>query len=98
MRVVGVVAGFNVINGLPGDRTSIGAALVDTTSEVTSGVGVPVVGTVVAALFTGAVAATPWSPTQGVQFAHAVTVSGLVLTAVAAALVGGAILRTRRAG
>lgn len=36
MRVVGVVAGVNVLSGLPRDRTSLGAALVDTASEVTA--------------------------------------------------------------
>jgi hypothetical protein len=41
MRVVGVVAGVNVLRGLPKNRTTIGAALVDTATEVTSGVGSP---------------------------------------------------------
>ncbi|WP_234433079.1 MFS transporter [Streptomyces sp. NRRL S-1824] len=36
MRVVGVVAGTNVMRGLPTNRTTIGAALVDTASEVTT--------------------------------------------------------------
>ncbi|GAA4916905.1 MFS transporter [Actinomycetospora succinea] len=97
MRVVGVVAGFSVLDGLPENRTSIGAALVDTASEVTSAIGIAVAGTILAALVTGTITATPWTPAQSGQFADAVTVAGLVLTAVSAVLVGWAILRTSRA-
>ena len=41
MRVVGMVAGTNVLRGLPKDRTTIGAALVDTASERTSAKAAP---------------------------------------------------------
>ncbi|MGW1727565.1 MFS transporter [Streptomyces sp. NPDC002306] len=95
MRVVGVVAGVNVLRGLPENRTTIGAALVDTATEVTSGVGVAVGGTILAALFTGSIATSNWSTRQTAQFQEAVTLAGLVLTLVAAALVGWAILRLR---
>jgi MFS family permease len=97
LRVIGVVAAVNVLRGLPGNRTSIGTALVDTATEVASGVGVAVAGTVLAALFTGAVTATPWTVAQAAEFRAAVTVGGLVLTALAAVLVGWAILRARTA-
>src|SRR5262249_2502292 len=45
MPVVGVVAGVNVLNGLPKNRTSIGAALIgaaltDTAAEVSTAVGI----------------------------------------------------------
>lgn len=97
MRVVGVVAGYHVLHGLPTNRTSIGAALVDTASEVTSAVGIAVVGTVLATLFTGAIASPDWTAGQTAQFEAAITLSGLVLTVASAALVGWAILRSRRA-
>jgi hypothetical protein len=96
MRVVGVVAGVNVLRGLPPDRTTIGAALTDTAGEVTSGAGIAVIGTVLAALFTGDIAASGWSARQSAEFGEAVTVAGLALTLVAAALVGWGIVRTRR--
>ncbi|WP_405010087.1 MFS transporter [Kitasatospora sp. NBC_01539] len=96
MRVVGVVAGVNVLRGLPKNRTTIGAALVDTATEVTSGVGIAVTGTVLAALFTGTVATSNWTPQQTTEFRDAVTIAGLALTAVAAALVGWGIARARR--
>jgi MFS family permease len=97
LRVAGVVAAINVFRGLPSNRTSIGAALTDTSSEVTSGVGIAVTGTVLAALFTGSIATAHWSAQQTAEFGEAVTISGLVLTVMAAALVGWAMLRTRRA-
>jgi hypothetical protein len=96
MRVNGVVAGTNVLRGLPANRTTIGAALVDTASEVATGVGIAVTGTILAALFTGDIARAHWSAHQTAQFQGAVTIAGLALTAVAAALVGWGIARTRR--
>ena len=93
MRVVGVVAGVNVLRGLPKNRTTIGAALVDTATEVTSGVGIAVTGTILAALFTGDIATSSWSAQQTAEFQEAVTIAGLALTVVAAALVGWGIVR-----
>lgn len=95
MRVVGVVAGTNVLRGLPASRTTIGAALTDTATEVASGVGIAVTGTILAALFAGDIATSGWSAEQTAQFRESVTISGLVLTAVAAALVGWGIVRAR---
>ncbi|MCO8269636.1 MFS transporter [Actinoplanes sp. TRM 88003] len=97
IRVVGAVAGVNVLRGLPENRTSIGAALVDTASEVTSGAGIALSGTVVAALFTGSIAVSTWSAHQHTEFHQAVTLAGILLTLLAATLVGWAMLRTRRA-
>ena len=97
IRVNGVVAGTNVLRGLPDNRTSIGAALVDTASEVSSGVGIAVTGTILAAVFTGTIATSNWSGQQTAEFARATTIAGLALTVIAAALVGWGILRPRRA-
>jgi len=95
MRVVGVVAGTNVLRGLPADRTSVGAALVDTSSELATGVGIAATGTILAALVTGSIAAPVWGAAQSAQFQQAATVAGLTLTVVAAALVGVGVLRSR---
>ena len=97
MRVVGVVAGVNVLRGLPADRTTIGAALTDTATEVTSGVGIAVTGTVLAAVFTGSIATAGWSAAQTAEFREAITIAGLAVTAAAAALVGWGFARARRA-
>lgn len=95
MRVVGVVAGTSVLTGLPADRTSAGAALVDTASELASGVGVAVTGTVVAALVAGSITTTHWAPARLDAFQGALTVSGLSLALVAALLVVCGLVRAR---
>ncbi|MEV4579908.1 hypothetical protein AB0K16_42345 [Nonomuraea jabiensis] len=81
----------------PENRTTIGTALVDTATEVTSGAGIAITGTILATLFTGDLATSHWSPRQTGEFHQAVTVAGLTLTTVAAALVGWGIARTRNA-
>ncbi|MEU9690921.1 MFS transporter [Amycolatopsis japonica] len=93
MRVVGVVAGTNVMRGLPPDRTTIGAALVDTASEVTTGIGIALSGTILALAFPGALTAVLHSA----DFLTATTYAGLALTVLSAALVGFGILRSRSA-
>ena len=98
IRVSGVVAGTNVLRGLPENRTSIGAALVDTSSEVASAVGIAVTGTVLAALFSGSLASGNWSAAQTGQFQLGVTIAGLSLAVVAAALVVFGFVRSRSAG
>ena len=97
LRVVGVVAAMNVMRGLPESRTTLGAALTDTVTQVTSGAGVAVSGTVLAAMFAGSLTASAWTPAQTGQFHAAVTVGGITLTALAAVLVGWGFLRTRTA-
>ncbi|WP_433803880.1 MFS transporter [Actinomycetospora sp. CA-084318] len=97
LRVAGVVAMVTVLQGLPSTRTTIGAALTDTATEVTSGTGVAVTGTIVAALFTGTITASPWSAAQAAEFHHAALLAGGVLTVVAAVLVAWAMVRTRTA-
>lgn len=98
LRVVGVVAAINVLNGLPKNRTSIGAALSDTVTEMANGVGIAVAGTVLAAVFTGSIAAADWSARQAAQFQSAASLGGLVLTVVAAAFVAFGFVRARRTG
>jgi len=96
MRVVGVVAGTNVMRGLPENRTTIGAALTDTSTEVASGVGIAITGTILAALFTGTIASAHWTSAQAAEFGDAVTIAGVTLTVLAGALVGWGIARSRR--
>jgi MFS family permease len=97
LRVVGVVAATNVLRGLPKNRTSIGAALTDTVTEVASAVGIAVAGTLIAAMFSGEIATSKWSPQQTAQFQEAVTIAGSALTVAAALLVGWGIVRARSA-
>ncbi|NUR96427.1 MAG: MFS transporter [Kribbellaceae bacterium] len=97
MRVVGVVAGVNVLRGLPENRTTIGAALTDTATEVTSGAGLAITGTILATIFTGSVTSPHWTAHQTAQFQTATTTAALTLTGLAATLVAYGIIRARRA-
>lgn len=96
LRVNGVVAAVNVIGGLPADRTTIGAALTDTSSEVASAIGIAVAGTVLATLFAGDIATAHWTIAQTAQFRAAVTLAGSLLTTASALLVVFGIVRGRR--
>ncbi|MDO5745447.1 MAG: MFS transporter [Micrococcaceae bacterium] len=95
MRIVGVVAGTNVMTGLPENRTTIGAAMVDTSSQIATGIGIAVTGTILAALFTGNMSSPAWTADQAATFQTGVTVSGFAITAVAAALVLLGMVRAR---
>lgn len=97
LRVVGVVAGVNVLRGLPQNRTTIGAALTDTVTEVSAGVGIATAGSILAALFTGSIATSHWSAQQTAEFRQAITIAGLALTGMAATLVIWGALRARGA-
>lgn len=94
MRVVGVVAGNNVLRGLPADRTSIGAALVDTASEIATAVGIAATGTILAALVGGGLATEHFTPALVASFQQAVLIAGSTITALAAALVAVGVLRS----
>lgn len=96
MRVVGVVAGTNVMRGLPAQRTTVGAALVDTASEVATGVGIAISGTILAASLAGPLTAGHWDRQQTAAFRTAIEAGGWTLTVLAAALVGLGILRSNR--
>lgn len=95
IRVNGLVAGTNVLRGLPSNRTSIGSALVDTAQEVATAVGIAVTGTILAALFSGQIATSSWTSAQRAEFDQAATISGLTLTGVAAGLVLWGFARAR---
>lgn len=97
LRLNGVVAGTNVMRGMPKSRTTIGAALVDTATEVSSGIGVAVVGTVLAAVFVGSITGAHWSASQTGQFRAAITIAAALLTLLATALVAWGFARTRGA-
>lgn len=97
LRVVGVIAGTNVLRGLPANRTTIGVALVDTASQVMTGVGLAVAGTVLAAFVGGALTGGAWTADQTSQFRLAVRVAGLGLSGLSAGLVLWGVGRASRA-
>lgn len=96
MRVAMITATINVMRGLPSERTSIGAALNDTAQEIAGGIGIAVVGLVIAASVTGGLTRTPWGAERVAAFENAVTLGALLLAAVAAALLASAAVRSAR--
>jgi MFS family permease len=96
VRIVGVIAGLNVMKGVPKTRTSIGAALVDTTDEIFCAIGIAVSGTVLSGLFGGEIANTNWTTAQTAQFETAVGISSGLLTVLATALIVWAFIKMRR--
>jgi MFS family permease len=95
LRIVGVVAGNNVMRGLPADRTTVGAALIDTASELTTGLGIALAGTIIAVVFTGSIASTDWSTEQTTEFTRAISFAAGGLTVLAALLVWLGFTRAR---
>ncbi|GLY02913.1 MFS transporter [Actinoplanes sp. NBRC 101535] len=94
MRIVATIAGVTVMRGLPEDQTSIGAAMSDTSQEVAGSVGTAVTGTIVAAALGGTLI-TVGATAAGIHtFENAVTTATLTLTALCAALIGWAALRS----
>ncbi len=96
LRVVGVVSGVNVMKGTPKNRTSIGAALVDTTDEITSGISIAITGTLIAAFFVGNFSQGHWTDAQSAQFHNAASLSSWILAVVATALIVWAYFRARK--
>lgn len=96
MRIVGVVAGTNVMRGLPEDRTTIGAALADTSSQIGTSVGLALAGTILTALFTGMLTGGDWTARQHADFDAAASVAGCALAVVAALAVAGGMWLSRR--
>ncbi|WP_326845047.1 MFS transporter [Microbacterium gorillae] len=96
MRLIGVVAGNNVMKGVPADRTTLGAALADTAGEVATATGVALSGTILATMFTGRLAAGAWTAAQAADFTAGLRWGGIGLVVAAALLVGVGMVWTRR--
>jgi hypothetical protein len=93
LRVIMICATISVMKGLPPNRTSIAAALSDTSQEIGSGVGVAIGGTVFAALVAAPITGAAWTPEVIADFEDAVTISGVIVAVIASALlIWGAVL------
>ncbi|PWJ54238.1 Major Facilitator Superfamily protein [Quadrisphaera granulorum] len=90
MRLVMITAAINVMRGLPPERTSLGAALNDTSQEVASSIGLAVTGTVVTASLTGPLMSVGSSAASATAFEDAVTTATLALTGACVLLVAWA--------
>ena len=63
LRTVMTICAVALVDAMPSNRTSIGAALNDTAQEVGTSIGTAVIGTLIAVLVTTQLPAGTWSPT-----------------------------------
>jgi EmrB/QacA subfamily drug resistance transporter len=92
LRTVMTICAVALVDAMPGNRTSIGAALNDTAQEVGSSVGTAVVGTLIAALVTTHLPAGTWSSGLVASFFHGERITYGVLAAVVGLIAAGGSL------
>ncbi len=83
LRTVMMTCAVALIGAMPGNRTSLGAALNDTAQEIGTSVGTALVGTLLAALVVQVLPTGAWSPDLVQSFFHGERIVFLVLAAVA---------------
>ena len=82
LRTVMTICAVALVDAMPANRTSIGAALNDTAQEVGTSVGTAVVGTLIAVLVTAQLPAGTWSDGLVASFFHGERITYAVLAAV----------------
>jgi len=82
LRTVMTICAVALVDAMPANRTSIGAALNDTAQEVGTSVGTAVVGTLIAALVTTQLPAGTWSNDLVASFFHGERVTYAILAVV----------------
>jgi MFS family permease len=92
LRTVMTICAIALIDAMPSNRTSIGAALNDTAQEVGSSVGTAVVGTLIAALVTTRLPAGIWSNELVESFFHGERITYAVLAVVVGLIATGGAL------
>ncbi|WGL51359.1 MFS transporter [Nocardioides sp. BP30] len=95
LRTVMTICAVALVDAMPSNRTSIGAALNDTAQEVGTSVGTALVGTLIAALVTTSLPTGTWSSALVASFFHGERVTYAVLAAVVGVIaIGGALTLT----
>ena len=95
LRTVMTICAVALVDAMPANRTSIGAALNDTAQEVGTSVGTAVVGTLIAALVTATLPAGTWSSALVTSFFHGERVTYAALAVVVGVVAGwGALTLT----
>jgi MFS family permease len=92
LRTVMTICAVALVDAMPSNRTSLGAALNDAAQEVGTSVGTAVVGTLIAALVTTRLPAGAWSPDLVASFFHGERITYGVLALVVALIAGGGAL------
>jgi EmrB/QacA subfamily drug resistance transporter len=95
LRTVMTICAVALVDAMPSNRTSIGAALNDTAQEVGTSVGTAVVGTLIAALVTTRLPAGAWSDALVASFFHGERITYAVLAVIVGVVaIGGALTLT----
>jgi EmrB/QacA subfamily drug resistance transporter len=92
LRTVMTICAVALVDAMPSNRTSVGAALNDTAQEVGTSVGTAVVGTLIAALVTTRLPAGAWSPDLVASFFHGERITYGVLAVIVGLVAGGGAL------
>jgi EmrB/QacA subfamily drug resistance transporter len=92
LRTVMTICAVALVDAMPSNRTSIGAALNDTAQEVGSSIGTAVVGTLIAALVTTQLPVGTWSGDLVASFFHGERITYGVLAVIVGLVAGGGAL------
>lgn len=92
LRTIMTICAVALVDAMPENRTSLGAALNDTAQEVGTSVGTAVVGTLIAVLVTTVLPDGAWSGTLVASFFHGERVVYAALAVVAGLLAGAGAL------
>ncbi|NYI45761.1 MFS family permease [Nocardioides aromaticivorans] len=95
LRTVMTICAIALVDAMPANRTSMGAALNDTAQEIGTSVGTAVVGTLIAALVTAQLPAGTWSSALVQSFFHGERITyGVLAVVVGLVAVVGALTLT----
>jgi hypothetical protein len=92
LRTIMTICAVALVDAMPSNRTSIGAALNDTAQEVGTSVGTAVIGTLIAALVTTQLPAGTWGGDLVASFFHAERITYGVLAVVVGLIAGAGAL------
>jgi Na+/melibiose symporter-like transporter len=92
LRTVMTICAVALVDAMPSNRTSIGAALNDTAQEVGSSIGTAVVGTLIAALVTTRLPPGIWSSGLVTSFFHGERITYALLAALVGLIAAGGAL------
>lgn len=79
LRTVMTICAVGLVDAMPANRTSLGAALNDTAQEVGTSIGTALVGTLIAALVVTVLPLGAWSPALVSSYFHGERVAFVVL-------------------
>ena len=92
LRTVMTICAVALVDAMPANRTSIGAALNDTAQEVGTSIGTAVVGTLIAALVTTRLPVGTWSNDLVTSFFRGERITYAVLAVLVGLIAGGGAL------